>query len=63
MPCPSARFDYGDSHIFEVKVVGLAPRDDGGYPRLVESQGEAPSQYDTDEDDEWDEGEEQDEED
>jgi hypothetical protein len=50
-------FDFGDSHEFDVKVVGLATRDAGDYPRLVESKGEAPRQYHG-----WDEDEELDDE-
>lgn len=38
-------FDFGDSHEFDVKVLGMAPRDAGDYPRLVEARGEAPRQY------------------
>jgi len=39
-------FDYGDSHQFEVEVVGIeAQAGRGKYPRVVESQGEAPAQY------------------
>ncbi|MGB0387504.1 MAG: IS1096 element passenger TnpR family protein [Ardenticatenaceae bacterium] len=51
-------FDYGDSHKFEIEVVDIRPQaDDEQYPRLVESQGEAPKQYpwqdEEDEDQEW----------
>jgi hypothetical protein len=39
-------FDYGDSHQFEVEVVGIRPQTEpGNYPRVVDSQGEAPAQY------------------
>jgi hypothetical protein len=39
-------FDYGDSHEFEVEVVGIYPQaEPGEYPRVVDSRGEAPSQY------------------
>ena len=39
-------FDYGDSHEFEVKVVGIYPEaEPGKYPRVVKSVGEAPPQY------------------
>lgn len=39
-------FDYGDSHKFEIQVVDIrAQADNDDYPRLVESQGEAPKQY------------------
>jgi hypothetical protein len=39
-------FDYGDSNQFEVEVVGIRPEAERGkYPRVVESQGEAPEQY------------------
>ena len=40
-------FDYGDSHEFEVEVVGIEPQAAlGDYPRVIESQGAAPQQYD-----------------
>ena len=45
-------FDFGDSHQFEVEVVGIHPQKNGKYPRVVESQGKAPRQYHWD--DEWD---------
>jgi hypothetical protein len=39
-------FDYGDSHEFEVEVVGIAPTAEKvKYPRVVVSKGEAPEQY------------------
>jgi hypothetical protein len=39
-------FDYGDSHEFEVEVVGIRPKAERGkYPRVVDSQGKAPPQY------------------
>jgi hypothetical protein len=39
-------FDYGDSHQFEVEVVGIYPQAQAGkYPRVVESKGRAPRQY------------------
>jgi hypothetical protein len=39
-------FDYGDSHEFEVEVVGIRPKAErGAYPRVVASQGKAPAQY------------------
>jgi hypothetical protein len=39
-------FDFGDYHQFEVEVVDILPkRGRGHYPRLVESDGEAPEQY------------------
>ena len=39
-------FDYGDSHQFEVEVVGIRPQAaPGKYPRVVDSRGEAPPQY------------------
>ena len=40
-------FDYGDDNKFEIEVVGIYPqaRTDVTYPRLVASQGKAPSQY------------------
>lgn len=39
-------FDYGDSHQFEIEVVGIHPEAEGvTYPRVAESRGEAPPQY------------------
>lgn len=39
-------FDYGDSHEFEVKAVAIRPQaEPGNYPRVVDSQGKAPGQY------------------
>jgi len=39
-------FDYGDDHLFEVKVVGIYPQaEKADYPRVVESHGPAPKQY------------------
>lgn len=39
-------FDFGDSHRFEVEVVKITPQADNGiYPRLIQSKGEAPEQY------------------
>lgn len=39
-------FDYGDNHHFSVTVRAIEPRrDDGDYPRLVGSKGQAPEQY------------------
>lgn len=49
-------FDYGDSHKFEVEVVGIHPDiQQGKYPRLVESKGKAPAQYgwEDEDNDEW----------
>ena len=49
-------FDYGDSHRFEVEVIGIhAQAEPGDYPRLVASHGKAPPQY------HWDDGAEDDE--
>ena len=46
-------FDFGDSHEFEVEVVGTKLKaEPGRYPRVVESQGDAPPQYET-WDDDW----------
>jgi hypothetical protein len=55
-------FDYGDEHRFEVQLVATnpdAPQD--RYPKVVESHGEAPSQYgwwddegDGDDQEDWD---------
>jgi hypothetical protein len=40
-------FDYGDSHEFEIEVTDIRPEaEQGEYPRVVESQGAAPEQYD-----------------
>jgi hypothetical protein len=40
-------FDYGDSHEFEIEVTDILPEaEQGEYPRVVESQGAAPEQYD-----------------
>jgi hypothetical protein len=50
-------FDYGDSHEFEVEVIGIRPRaEPGDYPMLVDSQGEAPPQYDLGDEEDWDGG-------
>jgi hypothetical protein len=46
-------FDYGDEWRFQVKLLGLgekAPKT--RYPRLVATLGEAPPQYEYDEDEE-----------
>jgi hypothetical protein len=41
-------FDYGDEHRFEVQLVALNPdAPEDRYPKLVESQGEDPSQYES----------------
>ncbi len=46
-------FDYGDRHRFEVEVVDIQPKAKRGkYPRVVDSQGKAPKQYWSDEDEE-----------
>src|SRR5205823_13872510 len=51
-------FDFGDSHEFEVEVVGIRPRaEPASYPRVIDSAGEAPAQYGYGPDD-WDEEEE-----
>ena len=48
-------FDYGDSHQFEIEVVGIEPQAaPGDYPRVIESHGAAPQQYPYAEEDEWD---------
>ncbi len=49
-------FDYGDSHRFEVEVVSIKPQADNGiYPRVIQSKGEAPAQYYVPDDgEEWD---------
>ena len=47
-------FDYGDSHEFEVEVVGIHPQaGPGDYPRVVDQQGKAPPQYHWDDAEEW----------
>jgi hypothetical protein len=50
-------FDYGDSHEFEVQVVGItAQAEPGEYPRVIASMGKSPRQYiyaDDDEDEEF----------
>lgn len=39
-------FDYGDSHEFDVEVVGIAPQaEPGDYPRVIERKGPNPQQY------------------
>jgi len=39
-------FDYGDNHVFTIKVEAIRPQaGPGKYPRVVEKQGEAPEQY------------------
>ena len=39
-------FDYGDNHVFTIKVADVRPQAERGkYPRVVEKQGEAPEQY------------------
>lgn len=49
-------FDFGDSHEFDVTVVAIQDQaEPGDYPRLVESIGEAPAQYYSYDDSEWDE--------
>ena len=40
-------FDYGDSHEFEIDVMDIRPTAGRAkYPRLIESHGQAPEQYD-----------------
>lgn len=51
-------FDYGDEWRFEVRVAAINPKaEEGDYPRLVASKGDAPPQYPdwNDEDDSDDE--------
>jgi len=53
-------FDFGDHHEFEITVEAVKLQaDDGEYPRLLESVGDAPPQYRhsdfDDDDDDWDE--------
>jgi hypothetical protein len=39
-------FDYGDNHVFTIKVEDVRPQAERGkYPRVVELRGEAPEQY------------------
>ena len=42
-------FDYGDHHLFEIKVVDIQSQalSNVSYPRVAESQGEAPPQYES----------------
>ncbi len=48
-------FDYGDSHEFDVEVVGIKPRDKPAkYPRLAECKGKHPRQYFYGDEDDWD---------
>ena len=51
-------FDYGDSHEFEVEVVGIRVQAErGSYPRMTESKGKAPAQYGYSDDEEEDDDE------
>ena len=46
-------FDYGDRNEFEVEVIDIRPQaEPGQYPRVVDSKGEAPPQYDWPDEDE-----------
>ena len=46
-------FDYGDRNEFEVEVIDIRPQaEPGQYPRVVDSKGEAPAQYDWPDEDE-----------
>jgi len=45
-------FDFGDNWSVLLTVLATAPADDGPYPRVVASHGEAPPQYEEEEDDE-----------
>jgi hypothetical protein len=39
-------FDYRDCHEFEVQVADVRPQAEAGdYPRVVEAEGDTPSQY------------------
>lgn len=38
-------FDFGDEWRHAIEVVEIEPADDGPYPRIVETRGEAPPQY------------------
>jgi len=39
-------YDYGDDHLFEIKVIAVRPDiPAGNYPRLLDSHGKAPPQY------------------
>ncbi len=39
-------FDYGDDHLFEIKVQEIRPNiRTGNYPRIIDSYGKAPHQY------------------
>jgi hypothetical protein len=46
-------FDYGDSHVFEVTVVGINPTPaPGSYPRVIDQKGKRVPQYWNEEEDE-----------
>jgi hypothetical protein len=38
-------FDFGDEWRVDLRVRQIAPADDGPYPRILASKGEAPPQY------------------
>ena len=40
-------FDFGDHHLFRIKVIGIGPRASGRveYPRVVSKKGKVPNQY------------------
>jgi hypothetical protein len=45
-------FDYGDEWLFRVKATGLGKKESGvKYPRILESLGDAPEQYPSNDDD------------
>ncbi|MFQ6039763.1 MAG: SEC-C metal-binding domain-containing protein [Candidatus Poribacteria bacterium] len=48
-------FDYGDEHRFEVQLTEINPdaSKKTRYPRIVEKHGEAPSQYEEWDDEDW----------
>ena len=44
----SCNYDFGDDHWFEIEVVGIHAHAEpvrGDYPRVIDSQGDAPEQY------------------
>lgn len=39
-------FDFGDDHLFDVKVIAINKNAEAGdYPKVVDQKGEAPKQY------------------
>ena len=51
-------FDYGDEWRFRIRLHAINPdASEGDYPRIVQSVGEAPAQYEDWEDEDADDGE------